>query len=139
MVGWLLRVSKITGVEEVKGQEPSQELTPTIEPKKQGIKPDENNYKAIVAKYFPDCPELAWQVVKKESGGNPNAHNFSHRTKDDSWGLFQINRYGYLKTRPEPDKLVNAEFNIKYARGMYEASGYTFKFHWKTTSNKLGL
>ena len=111
-----------------------------LTPQKQGDNSQEKDLKDLVAKYFPDCPELAWQIVLKESGGNPNTHNYNPKTGDDSWGLYQINRYGKLaQNRPEPDKLKDAEFNIKYARMLYKNSGYTFKKHWATTSKKLGL
>ena len=45
----------------------------------------------------------------KETHGNPIAHNFSRYTKDDSYGVFQINLYGPLKGRIK-------EFNLKSAR-----------------------
>ena len=111
-----------------------------LSPKKQGDNIPQKDIKGLVAKYFPDCPELAWQIALKESNANPNQHNYNTKTKDDSWGLYQINLYGDLKKeRPEPSQLVNAEFNIKYARMLYENSGFTFKKHWKTTSRKLGV
>jgi len=54
--------------------------------------------------------------MKAESGGNPNAHNLNHKTKDDSYGLFQINLYGGLaKSRPQGWQLLDPEFNVKYA------------------------
>ena len=43
--------------------------------------------------------KVAWAVAMKETHGNPVAHNFSHWTQDDSYGVFQINLYGALKGR----------------------------------------
>lgn len=69
--------------------------------------------------------DFAIRVAKCESGLRPNAHNYNPATGDDSWGVFQINRYGRLKYgRPEPDKLVNYKFNIKYAYEMYCSQGW---------------
>jgi hypothetical protein len=43
--------------------------------------------------------KVAWAVAMKETHGNPLAHDFSRRTQDDSYGVFQINLYGALKGR----------------------------------------
>ena len=50
--------------------------------------------------------KVAWAVAMKETHGNPLAHNFSRKTGDDSYGVFQINLYGALKARL-------SEFNLK--------------------------
>ena len=50
--------------------------------------------------------KVAWAVAMKETHGNPLAHNFSRKTGDDSYGVFQINLYGALKARM-------SEFNLK--------------------------
>lgn len=68
---------------------------------------------------------MAIKVAVCESGLDANAHNFSHATRDDSWGVFQINRYGSLASRPPPSKLKNFRFNIRYAYGMYSGSGWS--------------
>ena len=51
--------------------------------------------------------KTAWAVAMKETHGNPLAHDFSRRTGDDSYGVFQINLYGALKGRL-------SEFHLKH-------------------------
>jgi hypothetical protein len=48
-----------------------------------------------------DSLRIAWAVVMRESTGNANALNDNPRTKDLSYGLFQINMIGKLG----PDRL----------------------------------
>ena len=80
--------------------------------------------KEILQKYGWNS-ELAFNVMDCESGGNPLAHNFSNITRDDSWGLFQINLYGKLKEkRPSPEWLVIPENNIKFAYELYLKKGW---------------
>lgn len=40
----------------------------------------------------------AWAVAMRESTGNPLAHNTNSRTRDNSYGLFQINMFGTLES-----------------------------------------
>jgi hypothetical protein len=44
---------------------------------------------------------MAMAVAVKESNGNPLSRNTTASTGDDSYGLFQINLYGYLEGRVE--------------------------------------
>ena len=52
--------------------------------------------------------KVAWAVSMKESHGNPLAHNYNSRTGDNSYGMFQINLYGALKSRVSQYKLTSA-------------------------------
>lgn len=91
----------------------------------------------LLKKYFGTNWQTAKAIAKCESGLNPLAHNFSNKTKDDSYGLFQINLYGKLaKSRPSGEWLLNAENNISYAAQM--SSGGK---NWKPWScaRKLGV
>jgi hypothetical protein len=73
--------------------------------------------------------ETMYNIVLCESGKNPNAHNFSHETMDDSWGLFQINLYGSLADeRPSPEWLLVPENNVEYAYYLYGNGGLR---HWR--------
>jgi len=81
--------------------------------------------------------ETALKVMRQESRGNADNHNWNPDTGDDSWGLYQINRYGSLAaSRPAPDWLTNPENNIKYAAQMYAGQGWT---PWANTMRIIGL
>lgn len=68
--------------------------------------------------------KVAWAVAMKETHGNPVAHNFSRKTQDDSYGVFQINLYGPLKGRlsyfnlSSPQELTNPVKNAQIAYRM---------------------
>lgn len=58
-----------------------------------------------------------------ESKGNPTAHNYSDATKDDSYGIWQINYYGDLRDSRiaqygPPESLLNADRNAQVAYAM---------------------
>jgi len=60
-----------------------------------------------------------------ESEGNTQAHNYSDATKDDSWGIWQINYYGDLRQSRitqygQPESLLDPNAN---AAAAYKMSG----------------
>lgn len=86
--------------------------------------------------------EDAVKVGMCESGLRPDNHNGNALTKDDSWGIYQINRFGKLaETRPSVEWLKDADNNINYAYDMFVASGYRFgsTATWKNCADKLGI
>lgn len=95
-------------------------------------------YRPIVAKYFPaDQVDTALKVMSQESKGKADEHNYSDETGDDSWGLYQINRYGSLAAgRPSPDWLKDPENNIKYAAQMHAGGSWQ---PWANTMRIIGI
>lgn len=60
-----------------------------------------------------------------ESGLRANAHNYNPATRDNSYGVFQINLYGSLaNSRPPANQLLDYKFNIKYAYEMWRNQGW---------------
>lgn len=93
---------------------------------------------ALLNKYFGAAAPQAALIMYCESGGDPGRHNYNPSTGDDSWGLFQINRYGSLAAgRPAADWLVVAENNVQYAAGMYNA--HKNWSPWTNCARKNGL
>ena len=91
----------------------------------------------LLTKYFGSAAGQAQLIMSCESGGVPTKHNYNPATGDDSWGLFQINRYGSLAAgRPSADWLVVAENNIQYAANMHARSGWS---PWANCARKNGL
>lgn len=75
----------------------------------------------------------AYAICMAESGGDPIAHDYSDATKDDSYGLFQINLYGNLKYgRPAPNVLVTVKGNVEFAYRLYKLHGWSA---WSTYKN----
>jgi Lysozyme like domain len=78
----------------------------------------------------------AWAVAKKETHGNPLAHNGNRKTGDNSYGMFQINMLGELGSlrreqfglRSNAD-LLNPVVNAKVAYHM--SNGGTNWSAWK--------
>jgi hypothetical protein len=80
--------------------------------------------KDLFVKYFGDKADEAKKIAYCESGNDPQAHNYNPKTRDDSYGLFQINLWGNNKlTRPAPEILLTEEGNIKFAKQLYDSAG----------------
>lgn len=85
----------------------------------------------IIRKYFPENTSIATAIAKAESGLNPEALGDTN-TKYPSAGIFQIrllpNR-GITK-----EQMFQVEENVKYARKLYESSGWNPWSVWKNGS-----
>jgi hypothetical protein len=106
-----------------------------------GAKGPESGYMELIRQYEWNI-EDAYKIMMQESSGKSDAHNFSHETKDDSHGLFQINTYGRLASeRPTREWLIIPENNIEYAYNLYVSEGRRFgtKGGWYTSAKKLGI
>ena len=83
----------------------------------------------LIQKYFPMTQwQNATNIARCESGLIPNrVGDTSLKFYENgvmygmSYGVFQIR---HLEGRPSPDQLINAEFNVKYAYGMWESQGW---------------
>jgi len=82
---------------------------------------------------FPEDPDTAVAIAKAESRLNPDVVGDENLVWDDgrngmSCGIFQIRVF---PNRPACEKLLDEDFNIEYARELYERSGWlpwsTFK------------
>ncbi len=83
-------------------------------------------WRPLVQEYFGAETNYALAVMMCESGGNAANHNYNPATGDDSWGLYQINRFGSLGNgRPSGAWLSVPENNISYAAKMQHAQGWT--------------
>ena len=81
-------------------------------------------YYELIAQYEWNT-DVACAVMKYESRYDPEAHFFSHRTKDNSYGLFQINLYGNLANeRPSAEWLLVPENNVQYAYELWKKHGW---------------
>lgn len=81
-------------------------------------------YYELIAQYEWNT-DVACAVMKYESRFDPEAHFFSHRTKDNSYGLFQINLYGNLANeRPSAEWLLVPENNVQYAYELWKKHGW---------------
>ena len=74
--------------------------------KKPQLKPTQLRDLLIDTGFEGEALPIAWAIVMRESRGNAHALRQDERTKDDSWGLFQINMRGDLG----PDR--RAKFNL---------------------------
>ena len=96
--------------------------------------------KDLVRQVFGDDSKMAIAICSAESGCRPDAVGDGGLTfwKDGveygkSYGPFQIR---YLPGRPDPSQLLDPEFNVKYAYGMYQTQGWT---PWSVFHNKSFL
>jgi len=70
-------------------------------------------------------------IAMAESSGNPGAHNRNARTRDDSYGLTQINMDGSMGPArlkqfglQHPDQLLDPQTNFKAAKQVKDSSGF---------------
>lgn len=84
---------------------------------------------------------VAIAVVLGESGGDPTAHNDNPATRDDSYGLFQINMHGDLKAEraaryglDSTHNLFQPRKNAEIAYDLYRRRGYNFG-DWSVYNN----
>ena len=95
-----------------------------VEPQTLGTKREDCPYYELITQYEWNT-DVACAVMKYESRYDSEAHFFSHRTKDNSYGLFQINLYGNLaKERPSAEWLLVPENNIQYAYELWKKRGW---------------
>ena len=91
---------------------------------------------SLIKKYFPQEQwNNAYNVMKGESGGNPQAVGDNYPINGEtipSYGLFQIRG---LPGRPDSQTLLNPEENVKYAAQMQSQQGWG---PW-TAAKKLGI
>ena len=99
------------------GQEPIQALPPS-------------SIEAKILKAFEDtnAGDVAVAIAKSESGLNPNAvgdipleYEYEGRTIGHSCGIFQIR---VLPSRPNCEELKDIDTNIRFARKLYDSSGF---------------
>lgn len=100
-----------------------------------------SNYDHLLAQY--DWPVTSARAVMLcESGGVADRHNYNPATKDNSWGLYQVNLWGgNARTRPPATELIKPEVNIAYAYGLYISQGRRFGTTggWFNCARKLGI
>ena len=87
-------------------------------------------WRGLVAAYFPEQVDFALLVISCESGGNPNAYNPSGAS-----GLFQVlaswaDNFGYT-----PAHLFDPAINLQIARALYDDGGWG---HWRASRHCWG-
>lgn len=85
-------------------------------------------WRPLVKKYFGKHTDDLLTVMLCESQGRPDAIGDRHLAYKKngieygaSYGLLQIR---YLPGRPNPEKLLDPEFNIKYGAEIFKAQGF---------------
>ena len=98
-----------------------------------------DDVKLMIKEVFGKDSDNAIKIADCESDFVYNKHNYNVKTGDDSWGIFQVNRYGKLAlTRPSAENLIDPMFNIKYAKQLFDSAG-GFSRDWRVCSrlNKI--
>ena len=87
-------------------------------------------WRGLVAVYFPEQVDQALRVMSCESGGNPNAYNPSGAS-----GLMQVlaswaDNFGYV-----PAQLFDPAINLAVSRILYDDGGWR---HWRASQHCWG-
>lgn len=89
--------------------------------------PQPSNIEELIRKEFGKDAENALRIARCESHLNPKAHGDldltyekNGNTYGDSIGIFQVRTF---ENRPTREQLRSAEFNIKYAKKLFDAAG----------------
>lgn len=94
---------------------------------------DVERWRPLVLRYFPTNVEQMLCIMRKESGGNPNAKN----PTSTAMGLFQVMASVWAESfNLEPNNLYHAETNVRIAREIYNIQGYKA---WPNTAKACGL
>jgi len=94
------------------------------------VERDSSSYETVENKIraaFPEDPDTAVAIAKAESNLEDWRIGDKHLAWDDgrngmSCGIFQIRVF---PKRPDCEKLLDEDFNIDYARELYESSGWS--------------
>jgi hypothetical protein len=104
LVAYLMLICGIPAamaVEETKKETPTQTIVEVVDPldKYRGatdLTDSELKDLLSLVGFEGNSLKVAWSVVMKESRGNPDSHNKTTATGDNSYGIFQINMIGDL-------------------------------------------
>ena len=78
----------------------------------------------LIRETFPEAPNTAVAIAKCESSLEPTAHNTSNRDGTSDGGIFQLNSVHDTALEARGLNKWNTEDNIKFARMLYESSGF---------------
>lgn len=132
--------TRILELPKVKKSEPVSEPKKTIKPPTSVPVPS-SQIKSLIAQYDWNVAS-AIAISNCESGLDPTRHNYNPATRDDSWGLYQINLWGAnARSRPPASELVKPEVNIAFAYKIYKGQGDRFGTTggWYNCAKKLGI
>jgi Lysozyme like domain len=89
---------------------------------------------------------IATAIAMAESGGDPRAHNDNPNTRDDSYGLWQINMFGALGPErrrdlglTRDDELFDPATNARAARHVFKQQTFTAWSVFKSEAYKRHL